>query len=105
MRKILIAFCLLLPTAAFADRIDGTWCSDKAARVEIKGPTISLGGKPAIEGSYGRHEFLYTVPDGDAHAGDEIFMRLRGEEDMTSYTMKDDKPVDPVEWKRCQATS
>jgi hypothetical protein len=90
---------------AFADRIDGSWCNDKGARVEIEGPKISLSGAPSIEGQYTRHEFLYTVPAGQDHAGDQIYMRVMGDEDMTSYTVKDGQGVDPVAWKRCAQTS
>ena len=104
MRKLLTAFFLLLPTAAFADKIDGAWCA-AAARVDINGPHISLGGKPAFDGQYARHEFRYTVPAGEEHAGDQIYLRLRGEEDMTSFTIKDGNAVDPIDWKRCKETS
>jgi len=97
-------FLLLLATPALADRIDGQWCAG-VQRVEINGPKISLGGKPAFDGQYSRHEFAYTVPAGEEHAGDQIYMRLRGEEDMTSFTIKDNEAVEPVDWKRCQAIS
>ena len=105
MRKILTAFFLLLPTAAFADKIDGAWCTGVNTRIEINGPQISLGGKPGFDGVYKRHEFTYTVPASEDHAGDQIYMRLLNDENMTSFTIKDSKPVDPVEWKRCQSTS
>jgi len=105
MLKYLFAACLLFATPAFADRIDGNWCNADSARIEINGPKISLNSKPAFEGQYSHHEFLFTVPEGEDHAGDQIYLRLRGEEDMTSYTIKNDNPVDPVEWKRCQAVS
>ena len=104
MFKYVATFLLLLPTAAFADKIDGSWCSANA-RVDINGPHISLGGKPAFDGQYARHEFRYTVPEGEAHAGDQIYLRLRGEEDMTSFTIKDGNAVDPIDWKRCKETS
>ena len=101
----LAAFVIcFLTIPAFADRIDGSWCS-AAGHVDIDGPKISLSSKTTIDGQYSRHEFLYTVPVGEEHAGDQIYMRLRDEEDMTSYTIKDKNPVDPVEWKRCAATS
>ena len=105
MLKYVLAFCLLFPTAAFADKIDGMWCNEAGGRVDIDGPKISLSGKAAFDGQYSRHEFLYTVPAGEDHAGDQIYMRLRGEENMTSFTIKDKIAVDPVEWKRCAQTS
>jgi hypothetical protein len=96
---------LFIPSAAFADAIDGSWCNSAGAHISIEGPKISLSPKTTIEGQYARHEFLYTVPAGEDHAGDVIYMRLRGEEDMTSFTVKDGKGVDPVDWKRCAVTS
>ena len=105
MLKYLFALLLLIPAAAYADRIDGTWCTGSTTRVEINGPRISLAGRSAFEGQYTRHEFIYTVPAGEVHAGDQIYMKLRGEEYMTSFTIKDNHPVDPLDWKRCQATS
>jgi hypothetical protein len=103
--KYVIAFCLLFPASALADKIDGAWCNEAGARVDIDGPKISLAGKPAFDGQYERHKFLYTVPAGEEHAGDQISMRLLDEEDMTSFTVKDGKNTDPVAWKRCAQTS
>ena len=105
MLKYALGFCLLFPTAALADKIDGMWCNEAGGRVDIDGPKISLSGKAAFDGQYSRHEFLYTVPAGEDHAGDQIDMRLRSEENMTSFTVKDGKGVDPVDWKRCAQTS
>ena len=105
MFKYLFAFLLLLPTAALADKIDGMWCNEAGGRVDIDGPKISLSGKAAFDGQYSRHEFLYTVPEGEDHAGDQIYMRLMGEENMTSFTMKEGKGIEPVAWKRCAQTS
>ena len=105
MLKYIVAFCVLLPTEAFADRIDGAWCAGATQRVEINGPRISLRGKPAFEGTYTRHQFLYTVPEGEEHAGEKIYMQVLGDEDMSSYTVRDGKAVDPINWKRCQAVS
>ena len=105
MLKYLFALLLLIPTAAYADQIDGTWCTGAATRVEINGPKISLGGKLAFDGTYTRHKFIYIVPEGEAHAGDKVYMQVLGDEDMSSFTIKDNHPVDPLDWKRCQATS
>ena len=61
--------------------------------VDIAGPKIPLSGKAAFDGQYARHEFLYLVPVGEDHADDQIYMRLRGEENMTSFTIKDKNVV------------
>jgi hypothetical protein len=105
-RLISIAIALVaMCGSARADKIDGAWCNEAGGRVDIDGPKISLAGKTAFDGQYARHEFLYTVPAGEDHAGVQIYMRLQDEEDMTSFTMKDGKGVDPVAWKRCAQTS
>lgn len=106
MEKFCVAATLLWASAlpAFADAIDGTWCS-VLGRVVIEGPKITLSTKSATAGQYSRHQFLYTVPEGEEHAGDKVYMQLMDEEDMTSYTIKDSKVVDPTDWKRCVATS
>ena len=88
-----------------ADVIDGSWCSETGEHVSIEGPKITLEGKTSFEGKYARHEFRYTVPEGEVHAGDQIDMRLRDEEDMTSFTTKDGQNTAPVAWKRCAETS
>ena len=100
-----IAFFLMFPSLALADRIDGSWCNGSGGHVSIDGSKITLSPKTTIDGQYSRHEFLYTVPQGEDHAGDVIYMRLRGEEDMTSVTVKDGQGVDPIDWKRCAVTS
>ena len=105
-RFISIAISLVVMCgSALADKIDGAWCNEAGSRVDIDGPKISLAGKTAFDGQYSRHEFLYTVPSGEDHAGDQIYMRLQDEEDMKSFTVKDGKGVDPVAWKRCAQTS
>ena len=104
MLKYAVIFCLLFPAAASADALDGSWCST-AGHVDIDGSKITLSTKSTTAGQYSRHQFLYTVPEGEEHAGDKVYMQLMSEEDMTSYTVKDSKAVDPVDWKRCAATS
>ena len=107
MSRIVLAILAfaLATMPAFGDAIDGLWCSEKGDHVSIEGPKITLAGKTSFEGTYARHEFLYTVPQGEDHAGDQIYMRLRDEEDMTSFTIKDGQHTQPVAWKRCAETS
>ena len=99
------AFLLLLTNQAFADAIDGSWCNGTSGHISIDGPKITLTPNVTIDGHYTRHEFLYTVPAGQDHAGDQIYMHIQDEEDMTSFTVKEGKGVDPVAWKRCAVTS
>ncbi len=100
-----VAAFLVFPTLAYADKIDGSWCNGSGGHVAIDGPKITLSPKTTIDGQYRRHEFLYTVPAGEDHAGDTIYMRLLDEEDMISTTVKDGQGVEPIAWKRCAVTS
>ena len=107
MHKFIVAVLLFTASAlpAYADKIDGMWCSEKGDHVSIEGVKITFTSNSSLDGKYARHEFLYTVPQGQDHAGDQIYMRLRDEEDMTSFTIKDGQYLDPVAWKRCAETS
>jgi hypothetical protein len=99
MWRYVVAF-LLLNTPAYADAIDGDWCSAEK-HLAIKGPQIILPSGSAIQGEYRRHEFLYQVPAADPDAGAQIYLQLQGEDYMSLYHLKDGKPVDPVAWQRC----
>jgi hypothetical protein len=97
---ILGSAALATATPAWADRIDGEWCSASSS-LKIEGPQIRTPGGNTIEGNYGRHDFSYRVPSSEPDAGAEITMRLYGEENMTlSRAGKPD-----VNWKRCRVTS
>ena len=105
MLKYAFVFLVVFPTVAYADKIDGAWCNEQGGHIEIDGPKITLSDKTTFQGQYARHFFLYTVPAGEAQAGAQIYLQLRDEEDMTSFTVKDGQNVDPVAWKRCAETS
>ena len=87
----------VLPRAALADSIDGAWCLDKGKRMVISGPSIVTPGGSKTEGDYGRHDFAYTVPPGEAGAGTRIRMVLMGE-----YRVRvQEGDAAPVVWERC----
>ena len=103
MRRIFILLVALiaLPNLAKADAIDGDWCDNQNAHLQIKGPQITTSAGTVLQGQYRRHEFSYQVPAGEADAGKHIYMKLRGEDDMTSYVIENDAPVSPHDWTRC----
>ena len=70
---------LAAPQTARADVIDGTWCFADGRYLEINGPKIRTPGGKRIDGDYGRHEFTYTVPPGEAGAGQPVNMILLDE--------------------------
>lgn len=96
-RLILVAL-ILLPGAALADAIDGTWCAPVGGRVlRIAGPFITTpGGQPVI-GTYNRHDGSYVIPAGEAGAGGTVSFRQRGE-DLLQVLEPDGIPL---VWERC----
>lgn len=99
-RSLLLALPLtLLATAAFADRIDGSWCFE-ARHLSIAGPRIVTPGGARIDGLYSRHAFSYQAPAGEAEAGKTVMLRLVNED-----TMIFDAAADPQTWKRCMPIS
>ena len=102
-RSFLITVLIFIATPVLADSIDGSWCSKEGKHLSIAGPEITLPNDAKIQGSYRRHEFLYTAPAGDTDAGSQIYLRLQSEDVMNSYHIKDEQAVDPVAWERCAA--
>lgn len=100
-----VAIFLLFPSLALADAIDGSWCGEHGEHISITGPTLEIAGKAPIAGKYGRHQFSYVVPDGEADAGKLIYMQLLDEEDMQSFVIEDGRPGTQENWKRCVVTS
>lgn len=100
-RTFITALFLVTASPAFADSIDGSWCTKDGKHLSINGPEITLPNDTKIQGDYRRHEFLYTTPVGDTDAGSKIYMRLFSEDAMNSYHIKDDQAVDPIAWERC----
>lgn len=90
----------LSANAALADRIDGNWCSpDGMTNVHIDGPELTMSPGITITGQYTRHEFLYSLPEGDPNAGTEVYMRQLSEEQANVFVGE----ADPVIWHRCRA--
>ena len=102
LRAVILATALLVFNAsARADAIDGDWCNAKDERLTIVGPQITLPTGKSLTGQYRRHEFAYQVPPGETNAGQLIYMQLFDDNDMTSYTIENQKPINPVNWTRC----
>lgn len=85
---------------ALADRIDGEWC-DGSRHFVINGPSIVTPGGNNITGSYGRHDFSYTIPSSEPGAGGKVEMRLINDENANvTYGSEP-----PKVWRRCKVTS
>lgn len=96
-----VAFVAVVSFAgsAFADSIDGDWCSTASRRhLNIAGPKIVTPSGKALDGNYGRHDFSYTAPPGEAEAGKRVAMRLVN--DRTMLFRPEGAAADEV-WERC----
>ena len=89
----------LLPMAAVADAIDGTWCSPDGARsMQIHGPRMVTPGGHEVIGEYSRHAAAYDVPEGEAGAGKRTLIQLLSEDEAIVKL-----PEEPAAtWLRCQ---
>lgn len=97
------AVCLnLAPSPALADRIDGQWCApDGKGRLQIDGPDIVTPGGNRIQGQYGRHNFVYVIPEGEPGTGITVSMIQLHE--MAINRQQGNGPVET--WTRCQDIS
>jgi hypothetical protein len=107
MRPALFAilFVLVLAPAAYADAIDGDWCGGVGKHLSISGADITTPSGVKMQGDYGRHDFRYVSPEGDADRGKQIFLKLLDEETLYFYRMSDGKSREPEIWRRCEVTS
>jgi len=93
---------------ARADAIDGNWCSADHRHFAIAGPRITTPGGAQIIGRYDRHGFLYSVPEGEPHAGAQVVMDLMNEQTVHLHMRGaefGDKPSELEVWKRCEVIS
>ena len=99
---LIAAMVLLAPAAAQADSIDGTWCEPGGPRsMQIMGSAFVTPGGHAVTGLYRRHDGGYTVPEGEAGAGDIVVVTLLGEESLRVA----EPGTTALIWTRCQLTS
>ncbi|MEO1018962.1 MAG: hypothetical protein AAFY56_14905 [Pseudomonadota bacterium] len=94
-----IAASFLLAAPAWADAIDGEWCSEVGQQMEIQGPTITIPSGTTLKGNYDRHAFSYQIPAGETDAGATVSMVLLSEDTM-HLKHGQDAPVEV--WHRCK---
>jgi len=93
--------------AAWADRIDGNWCSPANATMTIEGPRVVTPSGKVTQGDYYRHHFDYIVPDGDKDAGAHVHADLIDPDHiiLTLTLPQATSSGKPETWKRCQVVS
>lgn len=74
---ISLGTCLLATWPAFADSIDGKWCSEDGRRIEIAGSRGTWGRGLSISGEYLRYTYAFDMPSGEPEAGQRVEMRFR----------------------------
>ncbi|SFI05628.1 hypothetical protein SAMN05216304_101635 [Bosea sp. OK403] len=72
-----LTFCTMSP--AYADAIDGAWCSENGRRFTIEGSAVTTTKGLRLSGNYTRHTFNFTLPPEEADAGSPVDMVLQGE--------------------------
>lgn len=87
---------------AWADAIDGHWCSGDGRQVTIQGPSITTPGGTQMQGAYSRHSFSYVTPANEPEAGKDVSMQLLGE---TAVTVRVGSGSPGETWRRCTATT
>ena len=105
----LIAVAVLVSIAipidcAWADVIDGEWCSRDGRHMSINGPNIVTPAGAPLVGTYSRHSFKYVIPNAEANAGQTVFMILVNEQTVNlrigpDYASASQAPVEV--WHRC----
>ena len=100
---VFFALAFLLPaTPAMADAIDGDWCFSDGRHFSIDGPEIVTPAGTPTTGDYGRHSFLYTVPDAEAGAGQLVSMILLNDNAVQLSTSAGGSVNSPIQiWQRC----
>jgi hypothetical protein len=102
VRVVAIAALLVCLAAADAraDAIDGDWCHSDGRSLTINGAAIRTPTGVSMTGSYGRHDFSYVAPSGDANNGRTIAMRLMDENTVSVRISGAEAPAQI--WKRCR---
>jgi hypothetical protein len=92
---------MAMAAPAWADAIDGDWCSADGRHFSIRGPDIVTPAGTPTHGDYDRHAFAYVVPDSEAGAGAAIAMVLVNEDTVHLKA----QPEGQLEvWTRCEIT-
>ena len=62
---------------AFADSIDGEWCSSTGRRVVIEGSRLTSPKRVVFQGDYAKYSVRFTMPEGEPDAGSAVTMVFR----------------------------
>ena len=107
-RSLLAAFALFATTTiAFADQIDGTWCSPSGQSITIQGPRIVTPGGNVVKGRYNRHHADFELPEGEANSGSRMNADQLNDEQIRVIVIGEEPSANQPSgiWTRCQVIS
>jgi len=87
-----------LAAPAYADSIDGNWCTETGLRMTIQGPSLVSPGGARMAGDYSRHGFSYTAPNGEPGGGGRVDLVLQNENQVRAQAASGS--IEPT-WRRC----
>jgi hypothetical protein len=94
----LAGLLLLTCSPAIADAIDGDWCSpNDELSLSINGSNLTTPMGNQITGTYSRHAFSYTIPEGEPNTGAAVSMRMLNDDEV-SHSLAGGAPEI---WRRC----
>ncbi len=106
-----LGFCLFFVSIggkpAFADGLDGTWCSPNGQRISVDGPNVITPGGQQTTGAYSSKNFYFTLPAKEWNAGAVIWMELKSENTARVSTVSKTQNGPPPHglWQKCDITS
>jgi hypothetical protein len=98
------AFLVFAGGPAFADVIDGDWCSSDGRHMSIRGADIITPAGNELAGLYSRHSFSYVVPTSEPYPGETVHMQLLNP-DTVALWVGTGQADSPETWKRCTPIS
>jgi len=99
---LLVSAIVIVNAPAYADAIDGQWCSSEGRKFSINGSHIVTPDGTRTTGDYDRHAFAYTLPQGGPGAGTKISMLLVDENTLHLQTGANTTTFGSAQiWQRC----
>ena len=108
--KRVLFFCVAIvatTTTAWADQIDGTWCSLAGKSMTINGPEVTTPAGNTVTGQYTRHTIVYDIPEGEPEAGGRVWANQLNDHNISVTVTKGQVRENGVteNWTRCETIS
>lgn len=92
---------------AFAEGLDGQWCSPNGERITVEGSNVITPGGQQTTGAYNNGNFHFELPKPDRNAGAVIWMEPKSASTARVSTVSKYQSGPPPHglWRRCDITS